>query len=80
MLSSTSFIGVAGDSAMIRFLRKKISFCFNYPRDPDARSRGQNVGSLKDFEVCGVPEKEPWHNGQKAINLFDHLPKVKRKF
>jgi hypothetical protein len=28
------------------------------------------VGSLKDFEVRGIPEKELPHNGQKAFNLF----------
>jgi hypothetical protein len=31
----------------------------------------QNGGSLKDFEVHGVPEKEPLHNRHKAINPFD---------
>jgi hypothetical protein len=24
--------------------------------------------SLKDFEVCDIPEKELLHNGQKVIN------------
>jgi hypothetical protein len=57
-----------------------MTFYFNHPRDTDARSRGQKVGSLKDFELCGIPEKEPWHNRQKVINPFDHLPEVKRKF
>jgi hypothetical protein len=27
-------------------------------------------GSLKDFEVRSIPEKELPHNGQKAINPF----------
>jgi hypothetical protein len=63
VLNKASFIGVVGDNAMIRFLRKKVSFYFNHPRDPDASSRRQKVGSLKYFEVCGIPEKEPRHNG-----------------
>jgi hypothetical protein len=37
-------------------------------RNPDAESRSQKVGSLKDFEICGVPEKKLPHNGQKVIN------------
>jgi hypothetical protein len=70
MLSSASFIGIVGDSVTIRFLRKKGSFHFNNPRNPDAESRSQKVGSLKYFEIHGVPEKELPHNGQKVINLF----------
>jgi hypothetical protein len=27
----------------------------------------QKVGSLKDFKVCDVPEKEPLHNEQKKL-------------
>jgi hypothetical protein len=73
VFNGTSFIGTADDNAMIHFPRKKMYFCFNHPRDPDARSRRQNVGSLKDFEVGGVPEKEPQHNGQKAINPFSMI-------
>jgi hypothetical protein len=70
MLSSASFIGIVGDSVTIRFLRKKGSFHFNNPRNLDAESRSQKVGSLKYFEIHGVPEKELPHNGQKVINLF----------
>jgi hypothetical protein len=70
MLSSASFIGIVGDSVTIRFLRKKGYFHFNNPRNPDAESRSQKVGSLKYFEIHGVPEKELPHNGQKVINLF----------
>jgi hypothetical protein len=66
VFSGASFIGAVGNSATIRFPRKKMHFYFNHPRDPDARPRSQKVESLKDFEVCGVPEKEPRHNGQKA--------------
>jgi hypothetical protein len=36
VLSDASFIGTTGDSVMIRFPRKKMSFCFNHPRNPDA--------------------------------------------
>jgi hypothetical protein len=73
VLSGASFIGTTGDNVTIRFPRKKMPFCFNHPRDPDARSRSQKVESLKDFEVRGVPKKEPRHNGQKAINPFDTI-------
>jgi hypothetical protein len=81
MLSGTSIISAAGDSVTIRFPKKKMHFCFNHLHDPDARSRSQKVGSLKDFEVCGIPEKEPPHNRQKNYQLVwhDHLPDVKRK-
>jgi hypothetical protein len=68
MLSGTSIISAAGDSVTIRFPKKKMHFCFNHPHDPDARSRSQKVGSLKDFEVCGIPEKEPPHNRQKKLS------------
>jgi hypothetical protein len=70
VLNEASFIGTVGNNVMIRFPRKKVYFCFNHPRDPDTSSRSQKVGSLKHFEVCGVPKKEPWYNGQKAINPF----------
>jgi hypothetical protein len=53
------------------FLEKKGPFRFNNPRNPDAESRSQNVGSLKNLEIRGVPEKELPHNGQKVINPFD---------
>jgi hypothetical protein len=36
VLSDASFIGTTGDSVMICFPRKKMSFCFNHPRNPDA--------------------------------------------
>jgi hypothetical protein len=49
VLSSAGFIGIAGDSVMIHFLRKKGSFHFNNPRNLDAKSRSQKLGSLKDF-------------------------------
>jgi hypothetical protein len=61
MLSGTGFIGIAGDSMMIRFPRKNVPFRFNNPRNPDAESRAHKVGSLKDFEIRNVPEKELPH-------------------
>jgi hypothetical protein len=70
VLSGTGFIGIVGDSMMIHFPRKKGHFHFNNPRNPDAESRSQKVESLKDFEICGIPEKELPHNGQKVINSF----------
>jgi hypothetical protein len=60
-----SFIGAASDRVMIHFPSKKMSFCFNNPRDPDAKLRSQKVGSLKDFEIRGILEKELPHNRQK---------------
>jgi hypothetical protein len=47
-----------------------VSFRFNNPRNPDVESRSQKVGSLKDFEIRIVPEKELSHTGQKVINPF----------
>jgi hypothetical protein len=63
VLSDTGLIGKVGDSVMIHFPRKKGPFHFNNPRNPDAESRSQKAGSLKDFEICGVPEKELPYNG-----------------
>jgi hypothetical protein len=70
MLSSADFIGIAGDSVMICFLRKKRSFHYNNRRNPDAELWSQKVESLKDFEKRNVPEKELPHNEQKFINPF----------
>jgi hypothetical protein len=52
------------------FPKKNVSFHFNNPRNPDAESMSQKVGSLKDFEICGIPEKELPHTEQKVINPF----------
>jgi hypothetical protein len=41
MLSGASFIGAADGRVTIRFPRKKVSFCFNNPCNPDAKSRSQ---------------------------------------
>jgi hypothetical protein len=56
-------------------------FYFNHPHNLDAGSRSQKGGSLKDFEVYDIPEKELMHNGQKIYQLVQHghLPKVKRE-
>jgi hypothetical protein len=43
---------------------KKMPFCFNHPRNPNAGSRSRKVGRLKDFEVRDVLEKELRVNGQ----------------
>jgi hypothetical protein len=45
-------------------------FYFNHQRNPDTESKSQKGGSLKDFEVCGIPEKGPLHNRLNAINPF----------
>jgi hypothetical protein len=39
VLSSAGFIGIAGDSMMVCFPRKNMSFCFNNPRNLGAESR-----------------------------------------
>jgi hypothetical protein len=82
VLSGTSFIGAAGDGVTIHFPRKNVTFFFNSPCNSDTESRSQKGGSLKDFEVCGVLEKEPSHNRQKTYQpvRHGHLPEVKRKF
>jgi hypothetical protein len=41
------------------FPKKKVTFYFNHPRNPDADARSQGVGSSKDFEIRGIIEKEP---------------------
>jgi hypothetical protein len=81
VLSDASFIGIVGSSMMICFPKKKMHFCFNHPCNLGMRSRSQKGRSLKDFEVCGVPEKELPHNGQKSYQpvRHDHLPNVIRK-
>jgi hypothetical protein len=73
VLSDADFIGIAGDSMMIRFPRKKVSFYFNNPRNPDTESRSQKVESLKDFEIRVVLKKEVLHTRQKVINPFDTI-------
>jgi hypothetical protein len=39
-----------------------VTFCFNHPHNLDAELGSQKGGSLKDFDVCGVPKMEPLHN------------------
>jgi hypothetical protein len=70
VISDADFIGIVGNNMMIHFPRKKVPLHFNNSRNPDAESRSQKVGSLKDFEIRGVPEKELPHTGQKVINPF----------
>jgi hypothetical protein len=61
VLSGASFIGVAGDRVMIRFPRKRyLSVSTTHAiRHIIEEPKGWN---LKDFKVCGIPEKEPLHN------------------
>jgi hypothetical protein len=75
----TSFIWVAGDETTICFLRKKITFYFNRPRNPDADTRTRGVGSSKDFEIHGVLKKEP-RSARRTSYQADrngYLPEVK---
>jgi hypothetical protein len=65
------------------FLEKKVTFCFNRPRNLDTDARSQGVGSSKDFEICDVLEKEPKPAGCTSYQSDRHgyLPEVKnRKF
>jgi hypothetical protein len=75
----TSFMWVVGNGATIRFPRKKVTFCFNHPRNPDADARSQGVRSSKDFEICGILEKEPRPVGHISyqVNQHGYLAKVK---
>jgi hypothetical protein len=45
------------------FLEKKMSFCFNHPRNPATESRNEKFRSLKYFEEHSIQEKEPRING-----------------
>jgi hypothetical protein len=69
VLSGASFIGAAGDRVTIHF-QKKGAFLFQQPVHSGHGIEEPKGGSLKDFEICGVPEKEPPQNGQKTINPF----------
>jgi hypothetical protein len=77
---ATSFMGVAGNGAMIRFPRKKkITFCFNRTRSPNADVRSRGVESSKYFEIRGILEKEPRPAGHISYQADQHgyLPEVK---
>jgi hypothetical protein len=49
---------------------KKGLFLFQQPAQSRCGIEEPKGGSLKDFELHGIPEKKPPHNGQKAINLI----------
>jgi hypothetical protein len=61
------------------FPEKKVTFRFNHSRNPDADARSRGVGGSKDFEICGVPEKEPRPTGRTSYQADRHgyLPEVK---
>jgi hypothetical protein len=61
------------------FPLKKITFCFNRPRDPNADWRSRGVESSKDFEIRGVLKKEPRSTGRTSYQADRHgyLPEVK---
>jgi hypothetical protein len=61
------------------FPEKKIIFCFNRPRNPDADARSRRVGSSKDFKIRDVLKKEPKSAGRTSYQADRHsyLPKVK---
>jgi hypothetical protein len=66
-----------GDS----FPKKKATFCFNRPHNPNADVRSQGVGSSKDFKIRSVLEKEPRPAGCTSYQVDRHgyLPEVKIK-
>jgi hypothetical protein len=47
---------------------KKMSFCFNHRRNLDVGSRSKKFGSLKDFEIHSVQEKEPEISGWELLS------------
>jgi hypothetical protein len=61
------------------FPEKKITFCFNRPRNPDADARSCGVESSNFFEICGILEKEPRSARRTSYqaNRNSYLPKVK---
>jgi hypothetical protein len=76
---ATNFMWVAGDEMMVHFLRKKITFYFNCSRNLNADARSHGVGCSKDFEICGILEKEPRstrHTNYQA-DRHGYLPEVK---
>jgi hypothetical protein len=48
-LDVLSFICIVDDNVIIRFARKKVSFYFNHPHDPDAGTRSQKGRKFKRF-------------------------------
>jgi hypothetical protein len=75
---ATSFMWVAGDGRMIRFPRKKITFCFNHLHNSNADARSLGVGSSKDFEIHDLLEKEPRSRRTSyQANQNGYLPEVK---
>jgi hypothetical protein len=63
------------------FPEKKVTFHSNRPRNPDADAKSRGVGSSKDFEICGVLEKEPRPPERTSYQADRHgyLPEVKTK-
>jgi hypothetical protein len=63
----------------VSFPEKNITFCFNRPCNPDADARSRGVGSLKDFEIHSVLEKEPRSARRTSyqVDRNGYLPKVK---
>jgi hypothetical protein len=61
------------------FPMKKITFCFNCPRNPDADAMSQGIESSKDFKIRGVLEKERRSAGRTSYQAdrHDYLPEVK---
>jgi hypothetical protein len=76
-----SFIWAAGDSVTIYFSRKRC-LSVSTTHTIQTRDRGaKKFGSLKDFEVRDVLEKEPRPNRSNSYQVDRHgyLPEVKRE-
>jgi hypothetical protein len=61
------------------FPKKKVTFRFNRPCNPDADATSRGVGNSKGFEIRGILEKEPWPTGRTSYQADRHsyLPKIK---
>jgi hypothetical protein len=61
------------------FPKKKITFYFNHPHNPDADARSRGVESSKVFEIRDVLKKEPRSAGRASYQADRHgyLPEVK---
>jgi hypothetical protein len=50
--------------------QKKVHFLFQQPMQSGRGIEELKGWKFKCFKVCDIPEKEPLHNKQKAINPF----------
>jgi hypothetical protein len=76
-----SFIYIVDDSMMIRFPRKRYIFISTTHAIRMWNREAKKFGSLKYFEVCGVPKKEPrisgWYLLSRSRRSFTQSRKEK---